>query len=81
MSNDPGALSQRPFVMVGPKGVAHVGIHKDEADCWRVALGWPTAEEIRHAQAKGFAVYPATLTWTVPRPSASALATTQEPSA
>jgi hypothetical protein len=25
----------------------------DEADAWRVALGWPSDEEIAHAKAQG----------------------------
>ena len=63
MSKDPGALNERPFVMVSPQGLAYVGLHKDEADCWRVALGWPSDEEIAARKAEGYAVYPATLTW------------------
>jgi hypothetical protein len=63
MSKDPGALNERPFVMVRPQGLAYVGIHKDEAACWQVALGWPSQEEINARKIEGFAVYPATLTW------------------
>lgn len=27
----------------------YIGMHKDEADCWRVALGWPTVGEVKQA--------------------------------
>jgi len=55
--------TEHPFVLVGTKGLAYVGLHKDEASCWMVALGWPDADEIAHRKAQGFAVYQATLTW------------------
>jgi len=55
--------TEHPFVLVGSKGLAYVGLHKDEASCWMVALGWPDADEIAHRKAQGFAVYQATLTW------------------
>lgn len=75
MSKDPGALNERPFVMVGPQGLAYVGIHKDEAACWQVAIGWPSQEEIDARKGQGFAVYPATLSWnTDARPQAYELA-------
>ena len=63
MSKDPGSLNERPFVMVSPQGLAYVGLHTDESDCWQVALGWPSQEEIDARKAEGYAVYPATLTW------------------
>lgn len=30
----------------------------DEAQAWRVALGWPTAGEVTHAQATGARAFP-----------------------
>ncbi len=63
MSKDLGSLNERPFVMVGPQGLAYVGIHRDEAACWQVALGWPSQEEIDARKHEGFSVHPATLTW------------------
>lgn len=66
MSNDPGALNDRPFVMVGPQGLAYVGLHSNEADCWQVALGWPSDDEIAERKAEGYAVHPATLAWRGP---------------
>lgn len=63
MTNHQDTSTEHPFVLVGPKGLAYVGLHKDEASCWMVALGWPDADEIAHQKAQGFAVYQATLTW------------------
>ena len=54
---------QRPYVLVGPDGVHYVGIHNSEDDCWKIALGWPSEEEILARKSEGFAVYPATLSW------------------
>ena len=63
MTNHQDTGTEHPFVLVGTKGLAYVGLHKDEASCWMVALGWPDADEIAHRKAQGFAVYQATLTW------------------
>ena len=63
MSEDPGALGPIPYVLVGPKGVRYVGLHHNADDCWTVALGWPTDEEIAEYKRNGFAVHPATVTW------------------
>lgn len=63
MTTHQDTSTEHPFVLVGPKGLAYVGLHKDEASCWMVALGWPDADEIAHRKAQGFAVYQATLTW------------------
>ena len=52
------------YVIVGPRGLAYVGLHRDEAECWSVYLGWPDAEEVEAAKAEGFYCAPATLTWT-----------------
>lgn len=64
--SDRGALTSRPFVFVGPQGLAYVGLHNNEADCWRVALGWPDDAEIAAAKARGFCVYEATVSWQKP---------------
>ncbi len=40
-----------------------IGLHTDEADCWCVYLGWPDAEEIADAKARGLKVLPLTLTY------------------
>jgi hypothetical protein len=62
MSADKGALTDQPFAMVAPDGWYYIGLHKDEAECWMVGLGWPSAEEIADRKKDGWAVYPATLT-------------------
>lgn len=47
-----------------PYGVYHepsqqlyyIGLHDNEADCWKVYLGWPDEEEIEAAKAHGLRV-------------------------
>ena len=51
------------FVIVGPQGLAYVGLHEDEADAWRIFLGWPTRGEVRCAQAQGWYCERAELRW------------------
>lgn len=63
MSRDKGVLALRPYVFVGPEGLNYVGLHESEESCWRIALGWPSQEEIDQHKARGFAVYPANVTW------------------
>ena len=63
MSADKGALTLRPYVLVDPQGLIYVGLHASEESCWRIALGWPSQEEIDQHKAHGFAVYPANVTW------------------
>ena len=53
----------KPFVIVGPQGLAYVGLHSSEADCWKVYLGWPDTSEVEHAKSRGFNCYEATLQW------------------
>jgi len=36
----------KPFALYKKGELHYIGIHKDEADCWKVALGWPSPEEI-----------------------------------
>ena len=54
------------WVIVGPGGVAYVGLHSDESDAWRVALGWPTVGEVKQKKAEGWYAAPAILTWKKP---------------
>lgn len=61
--NDRGKLVRRPFVIVGPNGVEYLGLHKDEHGVWETFLGWPTPEEVKEVKAKGYACYPATVSW------------------
>lgn len=63
MDKSEGALTLQPYVLVGPHGLKYIGLHDSEETCWRVALGWPSQEEIDHHKALGFAVYPANVTW------------------
>jgi hypothetical protein len=46
--------------------MAFLGLFKDEADCWRVYLGWPTRGEVRHAKSKGLVCLPCTVSWSEP---------------
>jgi hypothetical protein len=36
----------KPFALYKKGELHYIGMHKDEADCWKVALGWPSPEEI-----------------------------------
>lgn len=44
----------KPYAIVGPNGLHHIGLHHDENDCWRVALGWPTVGEVEAYKRKGY---------------------------
>jgi len=65
--SDKGAMGPSVYVLVGPGGLCHVGLHDNEADCWRVALGWPDEAEIQTRKAEGYAVHKANVTWTAAR--------------
>lgn len=52
-----------PWVIVGPKGVEYIGLHKSEDEAWRVFLGWPTKGEVRWKKEKGYYAAQATVTW------------------
>jgi hypothetical protein len=52
-----------PYVMVGPRGVAYVGLHESEAAAWWIALGFPDQSEIEAKKAAGFRMWPAELSW------------------
>lgn len=56
----------KTFVMVGPLGLEYVGLHRNERDCWRVAIGWPSDDEIDQRKADGFYVSQAQITWQKP---------------
>lgn len=64
--SDPGKLGMQPWVVVKPEGLAYIGLHEDEASAWTVYLGWPDAEDIAAAKAKGWYAAPATATWRAP---------------
>lgn len=48
-------------------GMAHIGLYENEADCWRVYLGWPDQEEIEFAKSKGLVVLPLTIHYSPPK--------------
>ncbi len=41
-----------------PGQLLYVQYGGDEAEAWRVALGWPSAEEIAHAKRHGARAFP-----------------------
>jgi hypothetical protein len=66
-SHDRSAAGLLPWVVVGPMGVSWLGHASDEADAWRVALGWPSQEEIDECKRLGWYASQATVTWPSPR--------------
>ena len=54
------------WVLVAPHGVYYVGLHDCEASVWRVALGWPSNEEIVQAKRDGWYTSEATIIWNKP---------------
>lgn len=48
-------------------GLAYIGLHEDEAGCWRVYLGWPSQEEIDDAKRRGLACLSLTVNYNPPR--------------
>lgn len=52
------------WVIVGPKGLAYVGLHIDEDHAWQIYLGWPDQDEITERKAQGWYAAKATITWT-----------------
>lgn len=55
-----------PYVIISPKGVYYIGMHKSEADCWNIALGWPDDSEIEWCKNNGWYCISATLSWKDP---------------
>lgn len=39
-------MADRPFAIYRKGELHYLGLHKNESECWMVALGWPSAEEI-----------------------------------
>lgn len=56
-------------MIVGNDGLAYVGLHENEYDCWRVYFGFPDDSEIEQLKASGFYCARATITWTRPHSS------------
>ena len=40
----------KPYALYKRGELHYIGMHTDEADCWKVALGWPSPEEIEWAK-------------------------------
>lgn len=47
-------------------GLAYIGLHENEADCWRIFLGWPDDAEIASAKKSGLVCLPLTITYDPP---------------
>jgi hypothetical protein len=43
--------------------MVHIGLYANEADYWRIHLGWPDQGEIDSAKSKGLVVLPLTVTY------------------
>lgn len=56
----------RTYVLASAKGIEYIGRHKTEDDCWFVALGWPSADEIAAKAAAGWYCTEADVTWHTP---------------
>lgn len=54
------------WVVANPIRLFYVGLHDSEESAWRIALGWPTPEEIAELKAAGWYAAPATITWQRP---------------
>ena len=54
---------QTGWAVVLPTGnvVVQIGAHITEQVAWRVALGWPSAGEVRDAKARGAYAFPCRL--------------------
>ena len=58
-----------PFGVYDTKacGLAYIGLHSDEADVWKVFLGWPDADDIEAAKDRGLRVLPLTCSYDLPK--------------
>ena len=54
------------WAIVGPKGLAYVGLHVDEHDAWEIYLRWPAQDEVTERKAWGWYAAKSTITWTRP---------------
>lgn len=62
--SDAGSMGPRPFGLYSPNGCYYLGLHASHADCWQVALGWPSEEEIRNKKAAGWYCVEGTFSYT-----------------
>lgn len=40
----------KPYAIYQRGELYYIGLHASADDCWRIALGWPSPEEIEQAQ-------------------------------
>jgi hypothetical protein len=45
----------------------HIGLYENEADVWKIWLGWGDADDIAHAKSQGERVIPLTLQYDPPK--------------
>lgn len=64
MPGEPSPL--HTYVIVGPQGLAYVGLHESERDAWRTYLGWPTVGEVMEKIRAGWYCAQASVTWQKP---------------
>lgn len=43
----------KPYAIYRKGELHYLGLHESEADCWRVALGWPTVGEVEERKRAG----------------------------
>lgn len=55
------------YVICSPQGLEYVGLHENEADCWRIFLGWPTVGEVKEKLKEGWYCTKANIYWNDPR--------------
>ncbi|MFN3303144.1 MAG: hypothetical protein ACK44A_05420 [Roseateles sp.] len=60
------APTLRTFVIVTDVGLAYVGLHTDEDDCWQHYVGCPTGGLVTDAKARGWYCVPAEIKWQMP---------------
>ena len=56
----------QPWVVVGPQGLAYIGLHLSEESTWQVFLGWPADDEIDTYKREGWYAAPAVASWSKP---------------
>lgn len=43
----------KPYAVYTKGELTYIGLHENEADCWKVALGWPSPQEIAEKKRLG----------------------------
>jgi len=47
---------EKPYAMTLNGRLYYIGMHTSDSDCWRIAWGWPSDEEIEEHKRKGYKV-------------------------